>query len=222
MLTEAEIKGRATCFGCGQQLLSCPCSGKQHGEDVQFYMQTQDLPPRDTSPKDHVDAWVTLVESHPRTRIATIEAKQFVADFFVQRQLLQIMVTSGRGKVVDQLWTPYKASSKFRDLKPKLNDIWTLDQMKNIGDETIDSFFAGRWYEMTVLGCAFFVNAFGASDLDPHSVENRELKVVADAVQVISAITGVISSKPGYTLIAPGGNEYMKQLAVFQPLIDFK
>ncbi|KAJ3076207.1 hypothetical protein HDU98_005091 [Podochytrium sp. JEL0797] len=196
----------------------CACPQKGHGEDVQFYLQTADLPPRDAPAPAQAALWSRLLTIHPRAIAAHINATQFLSDFTARGLFTSMPATHPK---VLSMWTAYRASPDFAALRPKMNDLWSIAQMQRIGDEAVASFFSGRWWELTVIGCAFFVNAFGASSLDPEASENAELKVVADAVQVISAMLGVVSEKPGFTLISPGGGEQMKGLAVFEPLLDF-
>ncbi|KAJ3029545.1 UNVERIFIED_CONTAM: hypothetical protein HDU68_011845 [Siphonaria sp. JEL0065] len=218
------IASQLFCYRCSLAMATCKCPGidAKSGEDMQFMIQESLLPqPLDSAtPRENIDAWASLVSVH--IRASRFQAKAFVAQFVdpAQKDLLNHMQSNR--KRVETMWKVYRNSPSFSALPARFNHLWSLDQLRKVGDELVESFFTGRWWELNAIGIVFLMNSFETSKMDPKAPESNGLVVIAECIQAITAVIVQNSKKPGYTIVAPSSTQRMKAMTIFQPIMDFE
>ncbi|KAJ1555413.1 hypothetical protein HK405_001967 [Cladochytrium tenue] len=221
----SSLQHNMQCYNCGTWFMMCPCEGLGNGEDLQFVLREADLPPPPaTSPagpasaagvQRHMEFWGELTGIHPRGN--RMDAAQFVADA-VRRGLVQAMAS--HRALMERVWADFKADkSQIKEVKRRWKNVWSVPQLKAVGDEVMDSYFTGRWYELHIFGMTLLVQALNFSELQPES--QPELRMMAESIAFVSEVVKNISVKPGFTLVAPASYPRLRHMTVFTPLLEF-
>ncbi|KAJ3117185.1 low-affinity phosphate transporter [Physocladia obscura] len=211
--------GQLYCYRCSDHMSTCKCAGrkgKTRGEDMQLMIDETQLPGPELPAVANASAWAELVATH--ILAGKFRASAFVRDM-ASRGLFDAL-SSERGRI-RRLWNTYKATPAFAGVAPRLNNLWTVQQMTAMGDEALESLFAGRWWELQSVSIVFIMNAFETSAIDPKAPENQKLGLICDAIKAIVAVIVQTSKLPGFTIVAPSSTSRMKKLTVFVPIMDF-
>ncbi|KAJ3072316.1 hypothetical protein HDU98_003825 [Podochytrium sp. JEL0797] len=202
------IANQLYCYACSLSITTCKCPSSKKGQNMQFMLAESLLPPSDASVLTNLNVWASLVSVH-------ILASRFQAKAFLQeytnpaKKDLLTRLSRAQPRVLE-LWNTYKNAPIFNDLPSKFNNLWTLEQLQSVGDEAVDSFFTGRWWELHAIGIVFLMNAFETSKMDPKAKENEDLVVIAEVIQAVTAVIVQTCEKPGFTIVAPSSSARMK------------
>ncbi|KAI9365434.1 hypothetical protein DFJ73DRAFT_807727 [Zopfochytrium polystomum] len=214
---QSILRGRLACFNCGQRILPCPCRGLDYGEDLQFY-----APPETHSTAERLVLWADMIEAHPRMQLPLFrEAVNDTVAFVHEHVGSLIEALPAMRPKIQRAW---RAFTRDRDqlvlLRRQHMDVWSVPLLKTIGDEAIDSFFTGRWYEMTAIGCLILALVMESSGIVPETSGPQMIEVGSSFAWVSDRLND-ISRKNGFTLMAPSSSLRLKQMAVFKPLLKF-
>jgi hypothetical protein len=187
-----------------------------HGEDYQFNIPKRLVPGLNASPETALNFWAALVASHPI--LGCFASREFLKD----NPDLMDRIQANYDRVVE-IWQMNREADELKEWhrKCKVDAIYTFEQMQVIGDEALESFHGGRWYELSPLGMNLLTNAFQSSPLDPEAPENQCLKVTFDSLSVILMLLNKVSKKWSYSIIAPSCSDHMKELCVYKEALIF-
>ncbi|KAI8614769.1 hypothetical protein BC830DRAFT_355251 [Chytriomyces sp. MP71] len=207
------------CYVCRLQMAQCKCAPKrQPGEDMQLVVPAASFPPETAGVVDNIHFWADeLIPSH--VLAGRWNSRAFASDFIAKVGIIQHMDTAS--SKVAALFSRYSMSNDFSSMAPKLNNMWTVEQLRRIGSEALDSFFSGRWWELSAIHIVVIMNTFETSKLDPKLPQNKDLTLVAQAIQGIMGSIVSTSNRPGFTIVAPSCSARMKKMAVFEPIMSF-
>lgn len=212
-----NLKNSLQCFLCGAKELDCLCPERKSSGAKGLFLQWI-FPEHlliQTNVIEHINLWKTLTVMH--------KGMHFAADKCV-KDLLESGILVAMKETEEQLceiWKDYEANPFLNEIYKALGHKWTVDQLKRIGKEAIDSFYQGRWYEISSLGVTLIQNALGESGLDEHDPKNKKLVQINDCLYFIDISRKVIGEdEVAFTLLAPESTKRMRNFALFEPIFS--
>ncbi|RYH02090.1 hypothetical protein EON65_47985 [archaeon] len=212
-LIDPELIKRVQCFACGETGGPCRCVGQPPGANRQFLLNDDDLPSRDASIEDHIEFWGYLLPHGPIS-------SQFNAQLFYHQELLEngILDLIKDSQIQQDIYAwihAYVNSEHFSTVVAPAFRTLGVEKLKQVPVEALDSFFAGRWYELCPLHIDLIMNAVNLQGPNPSDSSSARYVKVIGALQAIAMVLGWMSRNPAFSLCASERLTHMRQMAVY-------
>ncbi|KAI8836031.1 hypothetical protein BJ741DRAFT_606594 [Chytriomyces cf. hyalinus JEL632] len=171
-------------------LMGAAVEESSDGVSTQFVLSKKNTP-LDSAVSVQLDMWADLVSDSILADSDAFDAAAFVAEC-MRRGIIDALKVSK--KRVLNLWAQCKSSAAFNRIVVRLGHKWTAVEMKAIGDGAIDSFFAGRWHEMSPTGIAFLISIFDI--LHELGITEPFLVLAAEAAEVVKDVLDLLAQEP--------------------------
>ncbi|KAI8621370.1 hypothetical protein BC830DRAFT_1163819 [Chytriomyces sp. MP71] len=182
-----------------------------NGADTQFVLSKKNTP-TDQGVKVQMDMWADLVSDSLGDK-AAFDSAEFVEECD-RRGIVDALKISKKRVVA--LWGQCKSSAAFNRIVLRLGHKWTAVEMKAIGDSAIESFFSGRWYEVSPIGMDLLLAVFII--MDEIGQNSAYMKLAAEAAEVVKDVLDLVADEPLLVANPPQLSHRLMRTAAFFPV----
>jgi hypothetical protein len=211
-LEDVDLAHRIQCFTCGEFFMACTCQNQQEGENHQYMLNDEDMPPATTSFETNLKFWMRLV------KLGQLTAKVNV-DLFYQDQVnhgfFNLIHNADLKYQFYVVWDAYCQSEHFLTVVVPTFQVLGLEKLKRVGKEALDSYFSGRWWELSSFCVALVMNSLEICGPNPNAPTTMPMRMLADALQFVELVLKQVSKHQSYSLIASEKVSSMQVLAAF-------
>lgn len=211
-LEDVDLAQRIQCFSCGEFFLGCECKTRFDGENRQYMLDDDDLPPLDSPFDTNFQFWMRLVKLGGRTSVVDVDL------FYTDQQkvgLFDLLKNADLKYRFYVIWDAYSQSEHFIRVVAPNFQLLGLEKLKRVGKEALDSYFSGRWWELSIFSIALVMNSLEVCGPDPRAPETRPMRFLADALQFVELVITQVSQHQVFTLVASERVTTMKNLAAY-------
>ncbi|KAI9365417.1 hypothetical protein DFJ73DRAFT_807674 [Zopfochytrium polystomum] len=192
-----------------------PSKTKPRSRDLQYLLDPAAALPPNAPIHDQILFWSRVLHDHPACSTYNLPG---IASNLLARSIPRLLQYN-RIRLLDFLNYFFAAVPPEALTDRTLGGVWSLADLRQIGNDAVDSFCSGRWLELTLVAVDLIMEALDFCGIRASSEEPLvEMVEIVRALGLCYQLLQAGSSLPGFTFVEPASLRWVDRLAVFRPL----